>query len=954
MGLTFAAPLALLGLATLPLIYLLLRVTPPRPREIAFPAVRLLRGLKREEETPSKTPWPLLLLRLAIATCLVLAMAGPVLSPTATSLAGASAPTLIALDDGWPAAPGWERRLAGVTSIVENAARSGAPVALLFMSEGAIEPSLEDASRALERLRSTRPKPFIPNRRAASERAKTFARAHSGARIIWIADGLEQGEAPVFASALHEAAKAGASVEIIADAHVPLALVSPANGAKALEVDVLRASATGPAQGLALALDAKGQTIARAPFDFGAETFGGEMRAGGSRSKSGPGPRASGSHLTKTTARFDLPVELRNDISLLRIEGERSAGATALLDAKARVRRVALISGASADEAQPLLSPLYYLDKALAPFAQVRRARPGEAEPVAVLLAEHPNILVLADAGVAQGDAYDALTHFVEQGGVLARFAGQRLANASDDLLPVRLRRAGRVLGGAMSWETPKTLAEFEASSPFFGLPASADVSVTRQVLAEPEPGLAAKSWARLSDGTPLVTAERRGKGVIVLFHVSADTTWSNLPISGLFVDMLKRISMLSGQAAVEGADSAVPADADQRLLAPLRTLDGFGVLGAPGAGAKAAPVNYAGRADADHPPGLYGAGDAFMAIQTVAPGDKLRMMDYAALGLKLGTLDAGAPIDFRPWLLALAFLALLFDILFVLRLSGKLRWRHAAAGLAALALLPAQAPSSRAETPAKGAVSQRDKDAALNTRLAYVVSGDARIDEITRAGLEGLSRALTARTSFSPAAPAAVDPSRDELAFYPMLYWPVAATAPQPSAKTVAKIAAYMKQGGTIVFDTRDALVSRAGDTPTPETAWLRELTKGLDIPELEIAPRDHVITKTFYLLDGFVGRYANGDTWVEALPPEPKDGAARPVRPADSVSAIVITSNDLAGAWARDQRGQPLFPLTPGGARQREMALRGGVNLAMYTLTGNYKSDQVHVRDLLERLGQ
>ena len=210
-------------------------------------------------------------------------------------------------------------------------------------------------------------------------------------------------------------------------------------------------------------------------------------------------------------------------------------------------------------------------------------------------------------------------------------------------------------------------------------------------------------------------------------------------------------------------------------------------------------------------------------------------------------------------------------------------------------------------------------------------------------------------RTSFAPAEPAAVDPAKDELAFYPMLYWPIVAGAPQPTAKTAAKVAAYMKQGGTIIFDTRDALLQRTGDAPTPEGQWLRDFAKNLDLPELEVAPRDHVITKTFYLLDNFVGRYVTGETWVEALPPESKEaGEARPVRATDSVSAIVITSNDLAGAWAQDKNGQPLYPLTPGGARQREMALRGGVNLVMYTLTGNYKSDQVHVRDLLERLGQ
>ena len=148
---------------------------------------------------------------------------------------------------------------------------------------------------------------------------------------------------------------------------------------------------------------------------------------------------------------------------------------------------------------------------------------------------------------------------------------------------------------------------------------------------------------------------------------------------------------------------------------------------------------------------------------------------------------------------------------------------------------------------------------------------------------------------------------------------------------------------------------MQRPDDAVTPEGQWLRDFAKNLDLPELEVAPHDHVITKTFYLLDNFVGRYVTGETWVEALPPESKEGGeTRPVRATDSVSAIVITSNDLAGAWAQDKSGQPLYPLTPGGARQREMALRGGVNLVMYTLTGNYKADQVHVRDLLERLGQ
>lgn len=926
----FTAPLALAGLLALPLIYFLLRVTPPRPRQVVFPPMRLLLELSRQEATPARTPWPLLALRLAIAAAAVFAMAGPVWRPSALERSS-NAPLAIAIDDGWPAAPSWERRAQAAQTMIDSAARAGAPVALLAMSDGALDVSAEDGATAQQRLRSLRPKPFIPDRRAAAARLAKFAQAHPAARIVWIADGLEAGEAAVLGAAMKDAAHNGAEVEVVTDAHVPLALASPANTASGSEVEVLRAAVHEPARGRVLALDAQGRTIAQAPFDFGAE-------------------------LT-TQARFDLPVELRNDIVMLQIMGEFSAGAVALFDGRSRVRRIGVVSGAGADQEQPLLSPAYYLDKALAPFAQVRQARAGVADPTAALLEEHPDVLALADVGLPPGETHDALARFVEEGGALLRFSGPHLANAADDLIPVRLRRSDRVLGGAMSWQTPKKLAPFEPHSPFFGLAVPDDVSVARQVLAEPELGIEAKTWARLADGTPLVTAERRGKGLVALFHVSADTAWSNLPISGLFVDMLRKISALGGEAGARRASGAATQDqaSAPQTLAPLRTLDGFGVFGAPPPTAKPIAADFSGRANVDHPPGFYGAADAPVAVQTLAAGDVLQAMDYSTLGLRRQNLGVDASVDLRPALLAIVFVALLIDWLVLLLLTGKLRQPARAVGaLCVLALVGAMAPRVAHAEPPKSVASPRDRDAALATRLAYVVSGDAHVDEASRLGLATLSRVLAQRTSFAPGEPASVDPARDELAFYPMLYWPIAATAPQPSALAVAKIGTYMKQGGVVVFDTRDALTARRGGPPTPETLWLRDLTRRLDIPELEIVPRDHVITKTFYLLDGFYGRTTNGETWVEALPPEPEGDAPRPVRAADSVSSIVIASNDLAAAWAVDASGEPLYPLIPGGARQRELALRGGVNLVMYTLTGNYKADQVHARDLLERLGQ
>ncbi len=927
--LAFAFPFVLAALAGLPLLYFLLRITPPRPALVPFPPLRLILGLRPRDETAAHTPWWLLVLRLAIAVGLIFAMAGPVLNPLPAG-AARDAPLLIVLDDGWPAAPGWERRITAAARLIAAAERSSQLAAIAAASDAGRDIVALEPAKAQDRLRALKPVPFDPDRLPVFSAIEKYAAAQQiKPAVVWIADGLERGHAREFAGKL---AAVSGELTVVRDSTTVRALAGAQNQTGRLDVRVLRATPSGPRQGVVRALDHKGLALGEASFDFGA---GNETRAS-----------------------FEIPIELRNDIARLEIVGEHSAGAVFLLDERWRRRRIGLVSGETADVSQPLLAPSYYLTKALSPFADIREAKPAAADPIRSLLDDHVAIMILADAGMVAGQAHDGLARFVEDGGILVRFAGTHLAAAARDLVPVRLRRGGRVLGGAMSWDTPKKLAPFDRESPFFGLAVRDEVTVSRQVLAEPDPGLSAKTWARLSDGTPLVTAARQGKGLIVLFHVTADTTWSNLPISGLFVDMLRKIVALSGETAKDA--DAQPGAGTKALeaaaFAPSRSLDGFGVLGPPPPTATPISAGFAGVAEAEHPPGFYGPPDGLIAVNALGPKETLEAADYSGFGVIDEPLRDQGPIDLKPWLLAAAFFLFAADTLASLWLAGSLRWRagRAVACLVLLTIGSSMLVPSRvaAEPAAQENASPRDVGAALTTRLAYVASGDARVDEVSRTGLMSLTLVLARRTSLTPGDPVAIDPARDELSFYPLLYWPIAAAQPRPRHEAIAKAALFMKQGGTIVFDTRDALASRPGGPPTPEAKWLRALLEGVDVPELEPVPADHVVTKTFYLIDGFVGRYTTGATWIEALPPAPTDGGPRPARAGDSVSPIIITANDLAAGWASDPDGDSLYSLLPGGQRQHELALRGGVNLVMYTLTGNYKSDQVHVRDLLERL--
>ena len=228
-----------------------------------------------------------------------------------------------------------------------------------------------------------------------------------------------------------------------------------------------------------------------------------------------------------------MPLEIRNQVARIEIAGERSAGAVHLLDARSQWHRVGIISGESREEAQPLLSPLYYVKRALSPYADVITPNERNVATAVNDLIDKQKVstIVLADIGKLVAGTQEELEGWLDRGGVLIRFAGPRLEQGGDELLPVALRRGGRTLGGSLSWSTPQPLAKLEEKGPFKGLDIPDDVRVNRQVLADPTVASDAEVWATLGDGTPLVTAAKHGEGYIVLFHVTANSDWSNLPL---------------------------------------------------------------------------------------------------------------------------------------------------------------------------------------------------------------------------------------------------------------------------------------------------------------------------------------------------------------------------------------------------------------------------------------
>jgi hypothetical protein len=620
----------------------------------------------------------------------------------------------------------------------------------------------------------------------------------------------------------------------------------------------------------------------------------------------------------------------------------------ALTDDALQRRKVALLTGREGDEGADLLSPFFYLRQALGPVSEL-----VESPSIDDLLLTAPDVLILVDVA-SLGEVESAqILDFVRAGGMLLRFAGPSLAasevarDAEDPLLPVRLRIGGRTVGGAMSWGAPRRLRDFAPDSPFAGLDIPPDVTIAAQVLAQPDPGLAERTIATLADGTPLVTRKFDEDGQIVLVHTTANANWSTLPLSGLFVQMLERLAVSTRGGALK-ADAV----ADQ-IWQPQRALDGFGDVRDASAGAAVEGTALAARDfGPELPPGVYSSAAGTLALNLIAPDTTLAPALWPAT-VPVERDTVAVTRDLRAPVLLAGLALLLVDILAALWLSGRLRGGAVAAVLLALAM-PIDARAQDAAPNEAGDRLALQATSALV--LGHVLTGDTRADDMAHAGLRGLSRILFARTSIEPDPPIGVDLERDELTFFPFLYWPITETTPIPSDAAYAKLNRYLRGGGMILFDTRDAELAGLTRT-TPEARRLQAIARPLDIPPLDPIPDDHVLTRTFYLLDDFPGRYRGAQVWVEAAPADAEQAEGMPFRNLnDGVTPVVVGGHDWAAAWAVDEAGQPLVRIGMGlsGEEQREMAYRFGVNLITHVLTGNYKSDQVHVPALLERLGQ
>ncbi|MEX0644680.1 MAG: BatA domain-containing protein, partial [Parvularculaceae bacterium] len=367
-ALSFVSPLILTALIALPAIWLLLRATPPAPQRVKFPPFIILRQLTTVEETPDRTPWWLLLLRLILAGFVIVGLAGPILNAPKASLGGG--PIVFVVDDTWAAAAGWRERQSALRAGAEEAALTARPIFLIRTARppdaASFEPLTgEDARGEADALR---PEPYKADRLAVAERLpaldEALARLEGAPDIRWLSDGVAGASDETLASALAERGALSIFIDRQSPQLILRALPQSADG-RAYRVERLAADAEWSGAIVATARD--GRELARTPvvLERGAKS---------------------------ADVMIDLPLALRNEVASAAIEGVASAGAVQLADARDRRALIGLIAGAET-AGDALLAGGHYVRKALEPYAEFI------ADSLESLLKSDASVIVLDDVG---------------------------------------------------------------------------------------------------------------------------------------------------------------------------------------------------------------------------------------------------------------------------------------------------------------------------------------------------------------------------------------------------------------------------------------------------------------------------------------------------------------------------------------------------------------------------
>ena len=603
----FLNPWALLGFTALPVLWFILRFMPPVPKKIFLPTVRFLKDLENRDTTPEKAPWWLILLRLSLLVCLIFAFANPVLHPQ--KIIPSTTPLRIVFDNGWASAQSWTLETERAEQLLHDAAATNRPVQIQFTATRVASLNFSRADEIISLLHSAAPVSWQGDLTKLDFKDK--------ADTVWVSSGIAD---PGFTKTATDFASSGRLTVYLPSMSQRAGII---HGPSESENSLLRIetpAGAGSRTVSAQAFDTKGKLINQFSHAISGQ----------------PG----GEDILDEASLFDDKA-----IYQWKVPNFAGAGGAYFKDLTNTNRLIGMVTQ-SKNISSDFTSASFYLTKAVEPFAKVATGSIDD------LIEKNCGIIVLADIATFAPDTLVKLEKWTKEGGILLRFGGKSMSEADNVLIPVPLKTGLRSLSGDMAWTTPLKFSAFPDKSPFKG-EAVPDISVERQLLAEPSADLQSHIWAQLSDGTPVITAKENGRGLMILVHTTATPEWSDFVLSGFYVNFLKQIVGMSAMPD----KTATPAT----IFQPLLVLNGWGQLEKPSDTVKALTKADLQSAlpSVDHPPGIYGDSQKKIPFNL---GDSIKTLDLIDQ-LPDGASSENIAVDQKETKLTTLFFVLAFAL---------------------------------------------------------------------------------------------------------------------------------------------------------------------------------------------------------------------------------------------------------------------------------------------------
>ncbi|MEC8100338.1 MAG: DUF4159 domain-containing protein, partial [Pseudomonadota bacterium] len=614
---------------------------------------------------------------------------------------------------------------------------------------------------------------------------------------------------------------------------------------------------------------------------------------------------------------LSFPIEIFNQIKNIKIVEQNHAGAKYYFDDFSKKKNIAILNDNQFYKESPLLSPIYYLKKSLDAKHNIK------IEKIDNIINQNYSTIIIPETVEIPKEFDKKLIDWLTGGGTLIRFSGDKLVEKESSFLPHQ-NTLGRLrnIEGQLTINNKLFISEFKKDSIFFGLQVPQDIAIKKQLIFNTNPKQV-KVLAKLNDNTPLVSIKKIGEGEIILFHIGANNDWSNLPMSSLFSDMINRVLLLSKNYNYSNYT-------DLNLN---KEIDGFGNLVPP---KKIVNIDSfdklkTAKPSLDTPPGQYENNQisVVLNLSTNINNHQIKITDTKVLS----GYSFKSTRDLSSTILKIILIMFILDILLTTMIKNNINFSKIFTNRNNLLIYFLFFLT----------FIKSDFISANETYLAYVEIENTQINNISKNGLEKIRSLLITRTSVNPQKVIGIDIKTDYIYKYPFIYWPLTKNLLSIKKQEINKIKNYLNNGGIIFFDII-GFSRKSLNLKEKKFQGISDFLNEIGANELSIIPKEHTLTKSFYLLNKFPGKWDNRILFVETNNLQYKDG----------VSSIILGFNDWAKAWAVDNNNLPLFPVVPGGERQRELSYRFGINIAMYALTGNYKSDQIHSKSILKRLNK